>query len=575
MANSIRKNDRIKGIQLSDKTIKISQLADDTTLLVQDIESVKAVLGFLSDFSTYSGLKLNTSKTEAVWLGRNVNKRDKPLGLHWNNDYFKCLGIWCHTDTTSMIDKNYRERIDKLQHVLNIWQQRLLSLKGKITVLWSIALPQVLYVTSMLYTPGWATNEIDEILFKFLWSNEKPHVKKETIIAETDCGGLKMIHFESMQKAIKLNWIKQLNKMSSNCAVLADFQMNLPIPLTEVFRSKLRGGFIACKCSFYQQLLEYWFELYSVEPENVKDIFEEPLWLNTNIIVGGYPIFYRKWWENDIKYICDICSVDGTIMRKAEIESTFSIVVDQMEYNSVVSAIPDRWRKLIKNQSVSFNDKEIYVHLNGVKKSVDKLKCREIYRFLISKIKKQPTAVKKWPQVYDISEHEWETIFSLPFKICIETDLQTFQYKIINRFFPCNYMLSIWYSESSNMCQYCCKEVDTLVHYFVYCADVVIFWRQFGKMWKRIFEFWFPLREVDIVFGVWSEIGDGNIDTLNYCILFAKFYIYQTKRNGNRIFFLKFLHMLKNRIQVFEAMYISQNKNEQFLIKWSELYNNL
>ena len=243
-------------------------------------------------------------------------------------------------------------------------------------------------------------------------------------------------------------------------------------------------------------------------------------------------------------------------MRKAELESTFSIVVDQMEYNSVVSAIRDRWRKLIKNQSVSFNDKKIYVHLNGVKKSVDKLKCREIYRFLISKIKKQPTAVKQWAEVYDISEHEWETIFSLPFKICIETDLQTFQYKIINRFFPCNYTLSIWYSEISNMCQYCCKEVYTLVHYFVYCADVVIFWRQFGKMWKRIFEFWFPLREVDIIFGVWSEIGDGNIDTLNYCILFAKFYIYQTKRNGDKIFFLKFLHMLKNRKFPHSAEYV-------------------
>ena len=186
-------------------------------------------------------------------------------------------------------------------------------------------------------------------------------------------------------------------------------------------------------------------------------------------------------------------------MRKAELESTFSIVVDQMEYNSVVSAIPDRWRKMIKNQSVSFNDKEIYVHLNGVKKSVDKLKCREIYRFLISKIKKQPTSVKKWAEVYDISEHEWETIFSLPFKICIETDLQTFQYKIVNRFFPCNYTLSIWYSEISNMCQYCCKEVDTLVHYFVYCADVVIFWKQFEKMWKRIFEFWFPSSSITVL----------------------------------------------------------------------------
>ena len=193
MANCIRKNDRIKGIQLNNKTIKISQLLDDTTLLVQVIESVKAVLGFLSDFSTYSVLKLNATKTEAVWLERNVNRKISHLDCIGTMTILSVSGIWCHTDTKSMIDKNYRERIDKLQHVLNIWQQRLLSLKGKITVLWSIALPQVLYVTSMLYTPGWATNEIDEILFKFLWSNKKPHVKKETIIADTDCGGLKMI----------------------------------------------------------------------------------------------------------------------------------------------------------------------------------------------------------------------------------------------------------------------------------------------------------------------------------------------------------------------------------------------
>ena len=57
-----------------------------------------------------------------------------------------------------------------------------------------------------------------------------------------------------------------------------------------------------------------------------------------------------------------------------------------------------------------------------------------------------------------------------------------------------------------------------------------------------------------------NEISDGNIDTLNNCILFAKFFIYQTKRNGNEIFFLKFLHMLKNRIEVFTTMYIYQNK---------------
>ena len=105
-----RQNLLIYSIQIHQNTIKISQLADDTTIIVQDIKSVEAVLGFLSTFSKYSGLYLNKSKTEAVWLGKNVHNKDKPLGLRWNNGYFKCLGIWCHTDTARMIDKNYTEK---------------------------------------------------------------------------------------------------------------------------------------------------------------------------------------------------------------------------------------------------------------------------------------------------------------------------------------------------------------------------------------------------------------------------------------------------------------------------------
>ena len=145
-------------------------------------------------------------------------------------------------------------------------------------------------------------------------------MKKETIIADIDYGGLKIVHFESMQKAIKLSWIKRLNTMSSNCAALADAQTNLPIPITDVFQCKLRAEFIPCKNSFYQQLLEYWFDLYSIQPETFKDIFVEPLWFNVNIIVGGSPIFYRQWWNNHIRWICDICNSNGTIMTKEDLQ---------------------------------------------------------------------------------------------------------------------------------------------------------------------------------------------------------------------------------------------------------------
>ena len=124
-----------------------------------------------------------------------------------------------------------------------------------------------------------------------------------------------------------------------------------------------------------------------------------------------------------------------------------------------------------------------------LRKNINEAKCRDFYKSLISRIKKLPIAIQKWTEVYDIKEDEWGNIFRLPYGIFRETDLQAFQYKIINRFLPCNYMLSIWYSDITNICQYCHQQSDTLAHYFVHCTDVAMFWKQFGKMWKRMFEF--------------------------------------------------------------------------------------
>ncbi len=575
MAINIRLNNEIKGIRVDKKVIKISQLADDTTLLLEDLDSVKIVIDLLSDFSKISGLKLNTSKTEAVWLGRNIGRTDRPLGLHWNNDFFKCLGIWCHTNTESMIDKNYRERIDKLRNVLNIWHQRRLSLKGKITVLWSIALPQVLYVTSILYTPKWVTDEISDILFKFLWSNKKHHVKKETIIANVSHGGLRMVHFESMQKAIKLNWVKRFCSMTSNCAILANYKSGFPLPLSNVFTCKLVEEHISCKCLFYQQILQCWFEIVCSPVLTARDIYAEPLWLNSNILIDMQPAFYRRWWESRIRYVCDICNSDGSIMTRQELEGTFKINISCMEYNGIVSAIPRKWRQTIQGQSICFRNDDIYVNINGHKKVLYELRCKDYYNFFIGIIAKLPTAVAKWNETYNIDEQEWEIIFGLPFKITIETDLQSFQYKILNRFLPCNYTLSIWYSTISKICPHCCTEVDTLVHYFVYCNDVVIFWKQFEKMWRRIFHIWFPLIERDIIFGIQNESNDVVISTLNYCILLGKYYIYCTKRNEEKIFFFNYVYMLKNKLEVFKMIHTIKGKSEEFNLKWSVLYDNL
>ena len=102
MSLHLKQNRSIVGIPVGDHFIKISQLADDTTLFLKDVDSLKEALLFLDVFKNSSGLKLNRDKTEIIWIGSMVNNALKPLGLKITQYSVRCLGILCNTDTAKV-----------------------------------------------------------------------------------------------------------------------------------------------------------------------------------------------------------------------------------------------------------------------------------------------------------------------------------------------------------------------------------------------------------------------------------------------------------------------------------------
>ena len=75
LAETIRKNENIKGITINEKEIKISQYTDDTTLILDGlIVSFTTSLQILDLFSEISGLRLNNKKTVALWICANTEK---------------------------------------------------------------------------------------------------------------------------------------------------------------------------------------------------------------------------------------------------------------------------------------------------------------------------------------------------------------------------------------------------------------------------------------------------------------------------------------------------------------------
>ena len=74
----INKCRHIKGIKLlTQEEIRAHTFADDTSLLIQRcINSLKACVKYINQFSTISGLHANLVKTKVIPFGSNFNIRD-------------------------------------------------------------------------------------------------------------------------------------------------------------------------------------------------------------------------------------------------------------------------------------------------------------------------------------------------------------------------------------------------------------------------------------------------------------------------------------------------------------------
>ena len=82
---NIRQNKKIKGLKVNDTEIKTTAFADDTTVYLGSNESIKELGKQLSIFEEAVGVTYNKDKCVGMWLGKNRNKEENPLGFKWNS----------------------------------------------------------------------------------------------------------------------------------------------------------------------------------------------------------------------------------------------------------------------------------------------------------------------------------------------------------------------------------------------------------------------------------------------------------------------------------------------------------
>ena len=170
MAEAFRKNARVKGIVINGKEIKLSQYADDTTFVLNGSEeSLKESLNLLDTFGKASGLRLNCSKTEALWIGSNARsdfKICRERNFKWPKEKVKTLGVWISTNPGTTLSQNYNEKLERVKAILGCWKFRRLSLLGKVAVLKSLVASQLVYILSPLESNyNYILKEINSLFF--------------------------------------------------------------------------------------------------------------------------------------------------------------------------------------------------------------------------------------------------------------------------------------------------------------------------------------------------------------------------------------------------------------------------
>ena len=74
------------------------------------------------------------------------------------------------------LKKIFSEKIEKIKKILGSWSTRKLTLLGKIAVLKSLAVSQI--VLSSLAIPRGVMNEVNSLLYNFLWDGKSDKIKR-------------------------------------------------------------------------------------------------------------------------------------------------------------------------------------------------------------------------------------------------------------------------------------------------------------------------------------------------------------------------------------------------------------
>ena len=349
LMRKIRKDASIKGIKLDLKNcnssidVKGCQYVDDSNSFLMDEDSIKNFFKVIEKYEKASGSKVNISKT--VCLMPNKKAREKTernlqsLKLKIKPGPEKVLGVLlgkCPDNSKGFWD----QKIDKMSSKLKVWRMRNLSYEGKVLLIRSLAMSQVMYAVEMKTIDESHIKRINDIIYEFLWSSKNITIKREICFLPKSMGGLDVVNLQSLIKVKRVQWILRFLKEGSdqNWAKLTEnyircldnrfdiefFSLKVTDSTDIIEKSKIPLFYKEC-IKFFQLLMR----IAKVRDDN------EIIWNNDRFLFLNRPLSFPHWSKSGIKTVSDLyrnANIDMPyLLRKLSTKSGFIFEIAKLK----------------------------------------------------------------------------------------------------------------------------------------------------------------------------------------------------------------------------------------------------
>jgi hypothetical protein len=487
LATNLRNNENYEGITINNNHLKVTQLADDTTLFLKSHHELPIILNIIDEFGKYSGLQLNRAKTNGLWIGKSKhNDCTVTHDIKLTSDKIKSLGVYFGNDKNECVNLSWNEKIEKCQQLINSWNKRKLTMFGKITVIKSLLLPKFVYLAQNIFTPDSVIKTINSMLFKFLWNNKRDKIKRTTIIGNKMEGGIEMPDFNFFSRTMKLKWIKYLtNTVNANWKIIPTtifnkFGNNFLIFYMNLDSLKSLPFNINTVTLFYRHLLKTWIQFKQLPDNQSKlsktyyNIRNEIIWGNKFIKVKNKTIIFKNWIDSDILFINDIISNTGLIDENIIFTKLKTKNNWIAEVNIIKKAIPNIWKEMIKTDQSIKTKVKTKLLLTVQNKHLKDMTNKQIYQIYIKQFYEKPYIHGYWNRRFN-ENICWNSWYFIIHRDTVDNKVKQFKIKLLHNLVATNLNLFTWKLKDTPLCDNC-QEVEDYEHFFIRCPALTNFW---------------------------------------------------------------------------------------------------